>query len=186
MFASRRDLASASRPAWISSSSAPIAGASASRAGVSKAGLPSGPHSRSRRSRLTVPASMSRGPTSTITGAPRRTQSQRLAAALPGRVSCSTRTFSPSAPCAAIAVLSVSQYSSRAASLSLSRSIGSITTCCGASAGGTRRPSSSPWVMISAPTIRVETPQLVVWASCWPPSRSWKRMLAASAKLVPR
>ena len=33
----------------------------------------------------------------------------------------------------------------------------------GAMAGGRRRPSSSPWVMITPPISRVETPQLVVW-----------------------
>ena len=55
---------------------------------------------------------------------------------------------------------------------SSSRSIGRITICCGAIAGGTRRPSSSPWVMMTPPIIRVETPQLVVWHSACCPSRS--------------
>ena len=39
--------------------------------------------------------------------------------------------------------------------------MGTTTTCQGAMAGGRIRPSSSPWVMMMAPTRRVETPQLV-------------------------
>ena len=39
--------------------------------------------------------------------------------------------------------------------------IGTTTTWMGATAGGRMRPSSSPWVMMIAPTRRVETPQLV-------------------------
>jgi glycolate oxidase FAD binding subunit len=39
----------------------------------------------------------------------------------------------------------------------------------GASIGGTRSPSSSPWVMIIPPSIRVDMPQLVVLASSTSP-----------------
>ena len=39
--------------------------------------------------------------------------------------------------------------------------MGTTTTWMGATAGGRIRPSSSPWVMMMAPTRRVETPQLV-------------------------
>ena len=46
--------------------------------------------------------------------------------------------------------------------LSAPRSIGTMTTWCGATAGGTHSPSSSPWVITSAPTSRVDAPQDVV------------------------
>eukprot|EP00967_Tisochrysis_lutea_P082163 scaffold113772_cov32-Tisochrysis_lutea.AAC.5 len=45
----------------------------------------------------------------------------------------------------------------------------------GAKWGGSRRPLSSPWVMINPPTSRVLTPQLL-WCTCfcWPSlSRNW-------------
>ncbi len=42
------------------------------------------------------------------------------------------------------------------------RQIGTTTTCHCASRGGQTMPRSSPWVMISAPTIRVETPHEVL------------------------
>ena len=47
--------------------------------------------------------------------------------------------------------------------------IGTITTWIGATAGGRRRPASSPWAMIVAPTIRVLKPHDVPQAcSCTP------------------
>ena len=39
--------------------------------------------------------------------------------------------------------------------------MGTTTTWMGATAGGRSRPASSPWVIMMAPTRRVETPQLV-------------------------
>ena len=44
------------------------------------------------------------------------------------------------------------------------RPIGTITTWYGASRGGSTRPLSSPWVMITAPIIRVVMPNDVVCA----------------------
>ncbi len=48
----------------------------------------------------------------------------------------------------------------------------STTAWMGASAGGTTRPWSSPWAMISPPTMRVEVPHDVVQQSCWSPLAS--------------
>ena len=46
-------------------------------------------------------------------------------------------------------------------------------TCMGARAGGNLSPASSPWAMMTPPTMRVLRPQLV-WCTgcCWP---SWSR-----------
>ena len=52
----------------------------------------------------------------------------------------------------------------------------------GASLGGHTMPSSSEWVMIMAPTSLVETPQLVVHASCCVPCASKNWMFEALAK----
>ena len=55
------------------------------------------------------------------------------------------------------------------------------------SRGGTRRPSSSPWTMITPPIIRVDTPQLVVLRQFeLAARRSGSGCSARCAKLVPR
>ena len=54
--------------------------------------------------------------------------------------------------------------STRALSSSV-RQIGTITICVGASSGGMRSPLSSPCVITSPPTSRVDTPQLVFHAN---------------------
>ena len=58
---------------------------------------------------------------------------------------------------------SLASASTAARSASL-RQIGTMTTWCGASRGGSIRPWSSPWAMMMAPTMRVLRPQLVVQA----------------------
>ena len=53
-------------------------------------------------------------------------------------------------------------------------------------AGGRRRPSSSPWVMITPPISRVDTPQLVVWQKAQSPVSVWNLMFWAREKCSPR
>ncbi len=113
--------------------------------------------------KVTWPPTASRGPISTITGAPRRTQFQRFSAERIAFLSTSTRMGAPKAEPLSRSAARISQKASTSASSGLSRSIGTMTIWRGAIAGGRRRPSSSPWVMITPPTMRVETPQLVVW-----------------------
>ena len=55
---------------------------------------------------------------------------------------------------------------------------GTITTWIGAMAGGSERPLSSPWTMMTPPIMRVETPQLVWNGVC-----SW---LFLSANVMPK
>ena len=64
--------------------------------------------------------------------------------------------------------------------------IGMITTCVGATRGGSTRPSSSACAMISVPMSRVLTPQLVVQAYSFLPSRERYWMPDALAKFCPR
>ena len=96
-------------------------------------------------------------------GAPRRTQSQRLSARTwpscrDGRAKAGRRRHARRVRPRALRNIPAPRRlpACRAAS-ARSRS------ACGAMAGGRRKPSSSPWVMITPPIRRVETPQLVVW-----------------------
>ena len=66
------------------------------------------------------------------------------------------------------------------------RVIGTITTCQGASLGGSRRPVSSPWAITTAPTMRVLRPQEVVQHNFCSLFSSRKRMSKAWAKFCPR
>jgi hypothetical protein len=118
--------------------------------------------SRSRRQVVIRPAARSRAPSSTISGTPLRTQSQRLAEPLPGRRSIVARTASPPQDSRRSRPAISSQRARTAASSGVPRSTGRIATWSGATAGGRRSPSSSLWVMISAPISRVEAPQEVV------------------------
>jgi hypothetical protein len=52
--------------------------------------------------------------------------------------------------------------------------------------GGTRSPLSSPWVITTAPIIRVVMPQEVVWQSFRSPSSSVNSIPMARAKFWPR
>ena len=107
-----------------------------------------------RRVTVTTPESMSRSPSSTTIGAPFLIHSQRFSAGLRSRVSTLTLSGAPSVP----RLRSSSASSSAAASTfaGSSRVIGTITTCLGATRGGSRSPLSSAWVITSAPIRRVE------------------------------
>ena len=64
--------------------------------------------------------------------------------------------------------------------------MGTMTACTGATWGGSTSPRSSPWTMISPPSIRQLTPQDVVQASFSVLSLSRNLMLKARAKFCPR
>ena len=61
-----------------------------------------------------------------------------------------------------------------------------MTTWYGATLGGSMRPLSSPWVMITPPMSRVDTPHDVVQTCCTVLSRPWNWMSKALAKFCPR
>ena len=61
-----------------------------------------------------------------------------------------------------------------------------MTIWVGATRGGSIRPSSSPWAMITVPMSRVLTPQLVVQASSSLPWRERNWIPLALAKFCPR
>ena len=63
---------------------------------------------------------------------------------------------------------------------------GQMTTCVGASRGGTTSPLSSEWVMMSPPMSRVETPQLVAQANSSLLSSVLNFTSNAFAKFCPR
>ncbi len=103
-------------------------------------------------------------------GAPLRTQFHRLSADFWALVSNRARMGSPRATLSFSASTRALPKASTSASSGLSRSMGTITTWRGAMAGGRRRPSSSPWVMITPPIIRVEVPQDEVWQNSSSPA----------------
>ena len=109
---------------------------------------------RSRRTTVTTPSLRSRGPISTRTGTPFSSQSVTRRPK-PVAVWSSTRVRMPAADSSA-AIRRASP-----ATPSSSRTT-RTTTCTWATFGGTRRPASSPWHMMSPPIIRVVVPHEVV------------------------
>ncbi len=101
-----------------------------------------------RRTTVTDPSARSRGPTSTRTGMPLSSASTaRRPNGVSTRASSSART--PRA--------TRSATTCRAAASTPSPSLTTMTSVwTGASRGGTRRPLSSPWHMMSPPSMRVE------------------------------
>ena len=64
--------------------------------------------------------------------------------------------------------------------------MGTITVWIGATAGGSTRPLSSEWVMMTAPISRVETPHEVVQQNSSAPLALANLMFWALAKFWPR
>jgi hypothetical protein len=122
----------------------------------------------SRRAAKTVCFSMSRGPISSRTGTPRISYSANFqpGVLLSSASSLTRMPASASRSRIAIAVGSTVSFQSP-------RGIGTITTCQGATRGGRIRPLSSPCVMITPPTSRVDTPHDVVQAYWSVLSRPW-------------
>ena len=73
----------------------------------------------------------------------------------------SSLTRTPAAMRSAITLLAVSSTSGF-----LCAAMGTMTTCVGAMRGGRTRPLLSPWVMMTAPIMRVVEPQ-DVWNGYW-------------------
>ena len=109
-----------------------------------------------RRTLMTAALATSFGPTSSRTGTPRSSCSLYFQ---PGeycsRSSTCSRTRSPSA------AFTWSMKASTSARSSGLRQIGTTTACTGATRGGSCSPLSSPWVMMTPPIRRVETPHEV-------------------------
>ena len=152
-------LVSRSRSSWPGAAARPARprGSRASRAPGRRARASSS-RPRARSATGAWPAAMSRGPSSTRTGTPRSSQSTMRrptetsvcgssSARTPARVRSSTRRVAcSSTPSPARAT--------------------STTTWTGATRGGRRRPWSSPWTMIVAPSSRVEAPHDVCHGRC--------------------
>jgi hypothetical protein len=149
---SRKAVARSSSRSWNAASS------STSRAGAPSSEIGSLP-SPSRRTITAVPAARSRGPSSSRMGAPRSSHSLNLN---PGDtcVRLSTWTRIPASASRAASASAAAMTSPTASP----RPIGTMTTWYGASRGGSTRPLSSPWVMITPPIIRVLMPNEVVVA----------------------
>ncbi len=75
--------------------------------------------------------------------------------------------------------------SSTAARVSSFGVMGRMTTCVGATRGGSTRPSSSACAMMSVPISRVLMPQLVVHANSSLPARDWNLMPAGVREILP-
>ena len=80
----------------------------------------------------------------------------------------------------------ISSHFGSTVSFQLPFGIGTMTTCQGATFGGRMRPLSSPCVMMTPPTSRVDTPHDVVQAYCSVLSRPWNWISKALAKFWPR
>ena len=117
---------------------------------------------RSRRITLTVPAARSLGPISTRSGTPCLTCCQVFSPPRMSRPSVLERIGSPPKRASARPASICRQAVSTASFSSGVRWMGRSTTWVGAIRGGRTRPSSSEWVMITAPINRVETPHEVV------------------------
>mmetsp|Transcript_3309 Transcript_3309/g.11425 ORF Transcript_3309/g.11425 Transcript_3309/m.11425 type:complete len:270 (-) Transcript_3309:556-1365(-) len=174
---SRRAAAAAKSRAWMSSRDA-ARSAAASAAATDRFSPPR------RLATTTTPSAASRGPTSTRSGTPLRSHSKNLA---PGRMfgRSSTLTRTPSA------LHSATRPSTRASTASVPASsffrvIGTTATWTGATRGGSTRPASSEWVMTSAPSSRVDTPQDVAQTSSRFASLFWNWTSKARAKFCPR
>mmetsp|Transcript_6884 Transcript_6884/g.15784 ORF Transcript_6884/g.15784 Transcript_6884/m.15784 type:complete len:255 (+) Transcript_6884:324-1088(+) len=179
VLAARRAWALSRSWAWTLSSSCRTAGTSS--AGFSGTGFFSLPKGRAFIS--PAPLLTSRGPTSIRSGTPFRSHSKYLA---PGRSVSRSSTFTRT-PAALRALVSSSTAASTLAwSSSVLPRMGTTTTWMGATGGGRTRPASSLWVMTSAPTSRVETPQLVAHTRDLPPEESWKVTSNAWAKFCPK
>mmetsp|Transcript_12762 Transcript_12762/g.42097 ORF Transcript_12762/g.42097 Transcript_12762/m.42097 type:complete len:224 (-) Transcript_12762:1057-1728(-) len=153
MFWSRNSLASSKSLACTSARSAVRCAVSCSGSTGTPNSFPSLPRT-SRRATTHASLATSLGPTSMRTGAPFISQKEKRQ---PGVfcVSESTLTRRPAVWHTASICAAEASTASRSASVF---HMGTTTTWNGASAGGRRSPKSSPCVMITPPTIRVETP----------------------------
>ena len=163
---SRNAFACSYRPFWISSSSSPSFPLRPSSGSVNFSSV-------SRRNTVATPFSRSRGPISSRTGTPFSSPSLHLKPGL---------TVSRSSSFTRYPAAFRSSYSTPP----LCAAMGRITAWIGATFGGSRRPRSSPWVMMIAPISRVLTPQLVSCTYSSLPSLLWYWMSNASAKFVPK
>mmetsp|Transcript_9139 Transcript_9139/g.26677 ORF Transcript_9139/g.26677 Transcript_9139/m.26677 type:complete len:309 (+) Transcript_9139:454-1380(+) len=129
------------------------------------------------------PLARSRGPSSRRSGTPLRSHSKNFG---PGRSQSrsSTCTRTPSA-CNSALSLSTAAVTAAASSVP-GLPTGTMTTCVGATFGGSTRPLSSACVMTSAPMSRVLTPQLVAQTISRLPSLFWNCTSKALAKFWPR
>mmetsp|Transcript_22814 Transcript_22814/g.70485 ORF Transcript_22814/g.70485 Transcript_22814/m.70485 type:complete len:413 (+) Transcript_22814:169-1407(+) len=181
MFSSRNAFASTSICAWMSSKRPRTCATRLSASHDTPKVLPSLP-GRSRRATTTASFSTSLGPSSMRTGTPRISYWLNFQ---PGRslslASSSTRT--PAALRSRVTRSAASTIASRCFSFC---QMGMTTTCVGAIAGGRRSPASSPCVMMSPPTMRVDTPHDVCHTCRCSPSSSWNCVPKALAKFCPR
>mmetsp|Transcript_36748 Transcript_36748/g.118159 ORF Transcript_36748/g.118159 Transcript_36748/m.118159 type:complete len:223 (-) Transcript_36748:1209-1877(-) len=178
----RRSLSSAA-----ASSAACIAASSAATAAPRPSPAPSSNLSPPvRRAATNLPCATSRGPTSRRSGMPLRSHSKNFG---PGRRlkrwSTCTRTPADSICRTACATKPMSTACSSGA-LSGPCEIGMTTAWMGATFGGSTSPASSEWLMMRAPTSRVDTPHEVAHTSCWALDSSWKDTSKARAKFCPR
>mmetsp|Transcript_3579 Transcript_3579/g.14490 ORF Transcript_3579/g.14490 Transcript_3579/m.14490 type:complete len:300 (-) Transcript_3579:645-1544(-) len=181
MLESRNAVASVNICAWMSAMSSSTCATSAPASHETPKVLPSLP-GLSRRATTTASFSTSLGPTSMRTGTPRISYWLNFQ---PGR-SFSEASMSTRTPAAfSLSVTSVAAATTASRCFSFCQ-MGTTTTCVGAMEGGRRSPVSSPWVMMSPPTMRVETPHEVWYTWRCSPSSSRNCVPKALAKFWPR
>ena len=135
----------------------------------------------SRRTSMTCPFLMSRGPISRRSGTPRISHSAYFQ---PGE--CSSRSSSMTRMPRASSSCRIRCACGSTVSRQSPRGIGTMTTWCGATRGGRISPLSSPWVMMTPPMRRVVIPQDVCHPYCTVLSRPWNVMSNTLAKFCPR